>query len=136
VHPQGITGASGPPQTFVATTSDTRSSRVIDVRDGVTKAAAFRAATDLLTQRFSVDVSDQRAGFLMTPWQATYIQNGVPDLRYRTRVIIRFVGDDWKQVLVRAEANWQHGDEWDIGYDSKVLDDVANDLRNRIGKKA
>jgi hypothetical protein len=123
------------PATFVATTSETRSSRVIDVRDGVTKAAAFRAATDMLTQRASVDVSDQRAGFLMTPWQATSIRNGVPDLRYRMRVVIRFVGDDWKQVIVRAEANWQRGDEWDIGYDSKVLDDVANDLRNRIGKK-
>jgi hypothetical protein len=127
--------SSGPPATFVATTSETRSSRVIDVRDGITKTAAFRAATDLLTQRGSVDVSDQRAGFLMTPWQATYIQNGVPDLRYRMRVIIRFVGDDWKQVIVRAEANWQKGDEWDIGYDSKVLDEVANELRTRIGKK-
>jgi hypothetical protein len=137
VHLQSpvASGSGGPPQTFVATTSETRSSRVIDVRDGVTKAAAFRAATDLLTQRYSVDVSDQRAGFLMTPWQATQIQNGVPDLRYRMRVVIRFVGDDWKQVIVRAEANWQRGEEWDIGYDSKALDDVANDLRNRIGKK-
>ena len=128
-------GSGGAPATFVATTSETRSARVIDVRDGVTKTAAFRAATEMLTQRYSVDVSDQRAGFLMTPWQATVIQNGVPDLRYRMRVVVRFVGDDWKQVIVRAEANWQRGDEWDIGYDSKVLDDVANDLRARIGKK-
>jgi len=56
-------------------------------------------------------------------------------LRYRVRIIIRFVGDDWKQVTVRAEANWQRGDEWDIGYDSKALDDVATDLRTRIGKR-
>ena len=128
-------GASGPPPTFVVTTSETRSSRVIDVRDGVTKTAAFRAVTDLLTQRFSVDVSDQRAGFLMTPWQATLTREGVPDVRYRVRIIIRFIGDDGKQVAVRTEANWQRGDEWDVGYDSKVLDDVANDLRTRIGKK-
>lgn len=137
VHAAGGPSSSsgGPPTTFVSTTSDTRSSRVIDVRDGVSKTAAFRAATDILTQRASVDVSDQRAGFLMTPWQATSVRNGVPDLRYRMRVVIRFVGDDWKQVIVRAEANWQRGDEWEIGYDSKVLDDVANDLRTRIGKK-
>src|SRR5947209_8347435 len=78
VHLQSpIAGAAGPPPSFVPTTSETRSSRVIDVRDGVTKAAAFRAATDLLTQRYSVDVSDQKAGFLMTPWQATYIHEGV-----------------------------------------------------------
>ena len=126
---------SGPPGTFVATTSETRSSRVIDVRDGVTKAAAFRAASDMLTARYSVDVSDQRAGFLMTPWQATLVRDGVPDLHYRMRIIVRFIGDDWKQVTVRAEANWQRGDEWDIGYDSKALDEATGDLRTRIGKR-
>jgi hypothetical protein len=126
---------SGPPSTFVITTSDTRSSRVIDVRDGLTKAAAFKAASDLLAQRYSVDVSDQRAGFLMTPWEASVIRQGAPDLRYRVRVVIRFIGDDWKQVSVRTEANWQRGDEWDIGYDSKILDDISTELRNRIGRK-
>jgi len=123
------------PPTFVATTSDTKSSRVIDLRDGLTKAAAFKAASDMLVARFSVDVSDQRAGFLMTPWQASFIRDGVPDLRYRMRVVIRFVGDDWKQVAVRSEANWQRGTEWDIGYDSKVLDEVATELRTRIGRR-
>jgi hypothetical protein len=127
--------ASAPPSTFVMTTSDARSSRVIDLRDGLTKPVAFKAASDMLTQRFSIDVSDQRAGFLMTPWQASFIREGAPDVRYRMRVIIRFIGDDWKQATVRTEANWQRGDEWDIGYDSKALDDVANDLRNRIGRR-
>lgn len=134
VHLQ--TGATpAQPPTFVATTSDTKSSRVIDLRDGITKAAAFKAASDMLIARFSVDVSDQRAGFLMTPWQASFIREGAPDLRYRMRVVIRFVGDDWKQVSVRSEANWQRGEEWEIGYDSKVLDEVAADLRTRIGRR-
>ena len=123
------------PPSFVATTSDTKASRVIDLRDGLTKATAFKAASDMLTARFSIDVSDQRAGFLMTPWQASFIRDGAPDLRYRMRVVIRFVGDDWRQVTVRAEANWQHGDGWDIGYDSKTLDEVATELRTRIGRR-
>ena len=133
----GVTTGATPalPPTFVATTSDTRASRVIDLRDGLTKAAAFKAASYMLIARYSIDVSDQRAGFLMTPWQATFIRDGAPDLRYRMRVVIRFVGDDWKQVAVRAEANWQHGDGWDIGYDSKTLDEVATELRTRIGKR-
>ena len=128
-------GASGPPPTFVMTTSDTRATRVIDLRDGLTKPAAFKAASDMLTARFSIDVSDQRAGFLMTPWQANLIREGAPDLRYRMRVIVRFLGDDWKQVSVRTEANWQRGDEWDVGYDTKVLDEVSADLRTRIGRR-
>jgi hypothetical protein len=130
-----IAPASGPPASFAATTSDVRATRLIDVRDGLTKPAAFRAATDLLTQRYSIDVSDQHAGFLMTPWQSSFMRDGVPDLRYRTRLVIRFLGDDWKQASVRSEANWQRAEEWDVGYDAKMLDDVASDLKTRIGKK-
>lgn len=130
-----IAPAPAPPPSFVSTTSDVRSTRVIDVRDGVAKTVAFKAATDLLTQRSSIDVSDQHAGFLMTPWQTGVMRNGAPDLHYRTRIIIRFLGDDWKQASVRSEANWQKaGDEWDIGYDTKALEDVATDLKSRIGK--
>lgn len=116
------------------TTSDVRLTRVIDLRDDVTKAAAFRSASELLEQHYSIDVTDERAGFLMTPWLSTLARNGAPDLRYRTRVIIRFLGQDWRQVSVRAEANWQRGDEWDTGYDTKLLDDVIAELRTKIGK--
>jgi hypothetical protein len=124
-----------PPSTFVQTTSDVKATRVIDVREGTTKVVAFKAATDMLTQGFTVDVSDPKVGFLMTPWQAGTTREGAPDLRYRTRIVIRFLGEEWKQVAVRAEANWQRLDEWDIGYDAKMLQDVANDLAARVGKK-
>ena len=130
-----IAPASGPPQTFVLTTSDVRSTRVIDVREGLGKPAAFRAASDLLAQRFAVDVSDQAAGFIMSAWLTGVTREGAPELRYRTRMIIRFLGDDWKQASVRAEANWKHGtDEWDVGYDAKALDDIVSELRTKIGK--
>lgn len=131
-----ITPASSPPETFVATTSDSRTTRVIDVRDGLSKSAAFHAVSEFLAQKYSVDVSDQHAGFLMTPWQAPIIRDGVPDLRYRARIIARFLGDDWKQLSVRVEANWQKGDEWDVGFDSKMLEDAVVDLRTRVGKKS
>jgi hypothetical protein len=128
--------SSGPPPAFVQSTVDSRITRVIDVREGLAKPAAFKAASDLVTQKFTIDVSDAHAGFLMTPWQASFSHDGVPDLRYRTRVIIRFVGEDWKQVSVKAEANWQRGEDWEVGYDASLLDQVTADLRARIGKKA
>ena len=135
--PPPVTAPVAPPAptTFVPSTSDIRATRIVDVRDGLTKTNAFRAATDLLTQRFSIDVSDQRAGFLMSPWQAGSTPSGAPDLRYRTRVIIRFLGEDWKQVSIRAEANWQKGEEWEIGYDGTILDDVAAEIKTKIGKR-
>lgn len=124
------------PPTFIRTTSDVRITRVIDVREGMAKTALFRAVSDFLTAKYSVDVSDPRAGYLMTPWQATFNRGGAPDLHYRTRIIVRFIGDDWKQVSVRAEANWQRDDEWDIGYDTQLLEDVVVELRTRIGKRS
>lgn len=125
-----------PPPTFVKTTSETRTTRLIDVREGMTKQQLFRTVSDWLSQKYSIDVSDPRAGFLMTPWQASYLRDGLPDLHYRTRVVIRFYGDStWKQVSARAEANWQVGDEWDIGYDQQLLEDVLVELRTRIGKR-
>jgi hypothetical protein len=122
-----------PPSTFIFTTSDARMSRVIDVRDGLTKAQVFKAASDYLTEKYSVDVSDLHAGFLMTPWQNSVVRGGGPDLRYRTRLIIR-VSDDGKQASVRSEANWQRGEDWDVGYDTRMLEDALVELRTRIGK--
>lgn len=126
--------AAGPPPTFITTTSDARMTRVIDVREGMSRTQAFRALTDFLTQKYSIDVSDSRAGFLMTPWQNSLVRNGAPDLHYRTRIIIR-VSEDGKQASVRNEANWQKNDEWDIGYDSQMLEDAVIELRTRVGKK-
>jgi len=128
--------ANSPPPTFNKTTSDARITRLIDVRDGMSKTVLFRAVSDFLSAKYSIDVSDARAGYLMTPWQASFNRGGAPDLHYRTRVIIRFIGDDWKQVSVRAEANWQRDDEWDTGYDTQLLEDVVVELRTRIGKRS
>ena len=108
-------------------------SRVIDVREGLTKAQVFKAASDYLTEKYTVDVSDPRAGFLMTPWQNSLVRGGGPDLRYRTRLIIR-VSDDGRQASVRSEANWQRGEDWDVGYDTRMLEDALVELRTRIGK--
>jgi len=129
--------ASGPPQTFIRSTSDAKSARLIDIREGMKKDVLFKTVSDLLDVKYSIDVSDPNAGFLMTTWQTGMVRDGVPDLRYRTRIIVRFLGENWSQVAVRAEANWQRGDgdEWDVGYDVGQLEAVAAELRTGVGKK-
>jgi hypothetical protein len=134
--PPLFTSRDGAPTSFVPSTSDAKSTRIVMVRDGLTKQAAFRLATDYLSQNSTVDVSDPNAGFLMTPWQATLARDGVPELRYRTRIILRFLGDDWKQLRVQAEANWLRGEEWQFGYDAALLDSVSTNLTTRLGKRA
>jgi len=126
----------GAPETFVRSTSEAQVTRVIDVREGLTRAQAMRMFTEVLGQRFTVEVVDARAGFAMTAWQASAQSDGVPDLRYRTRVSGKFVGDDWRHLQLRDEANWQRGADWDTGYDAAQLDSVASELRMKLGKRS
>jgi hypothetical protein len=132
----GSAATSGPaaPATFVRTTADAPALRNVEVRDGLSHPAAMRALVEVLSQRHVVDVVDPRAGFAMTTWQASLMRGGVPDLRYRTRFVTRFV-DDWRSLQVRSEARWALGEEAEIGYDSAQLDSLASDLRTKLGKK-
>ena len=135
--PDARIAQAGAPASFVRSTSDLRSTRLIDMRDGLTKPLAWRTALEVLGAEHTVDVRDEAAGFAMTPWEATVVRDGVPDLRYRTRVTLRFLGEEWKQLQVRAEANWRaRGDEWDVGFDEVLLDKLTSDLQSRLGKRA
>jgi hypothetical protein len=127
--------AGTPPATFVKTTSESRTTRILDVREGMTKPQLWRAATDLLGQKHTIDVRDQQAGFVMTTWESSLLREGVPDSRYRTRVVLRFVGDDWKQLQLRMDAQWRRGDEWDFGVDSTLMERTVAEVRERIGKR-
>ncbi len=130
----GGRGDGSPPASFVRSTVELRATRMIEVREGLTHAQALKIASDALQERYVVEVTDPRAGFLMTAWQAGVMRDGVPDLRYRTRLIAKFVGDDWRTLQLRSEANWARGEEWDIGYDVAQLDTVATELRARFRK--
>jgi len=131
-----LNSASQAPASFVRSTAESQVTRMIDVREGLTHAQVMRLLTDALGQRYTVEVVDPHAGFAMTAWQASLQRDGVPDLRYRTRVSGKFLGDDWRRLQLRDEANWQRGEEWDVGYDAAQLDSVTNDLRAKLGKKS
>jgi hypothetical protein len=123
------------PASFVRSTAESQVRRTIDVRDGLTHAQAMRLLTDALNQKYTVDVSDARAGFIMTAWQASVLRDGVPDLRYRTRITARFVGDDWRKLTIQDEANWARGEEWEVGFDLTELESVTADLKTKLGRK-
>lgn len=131
----GMGGGSAPggaPSSFVALGLESGTAYTIQVRDGLSRAAAWRALTDYLGQRHTVAVRDQNAGFAMTAWEASFTRDGVPDLRYRTRVVATYLGD-WRQLHVRAEANWKDGDDWRVGVDRDLLARTVGELQSRVG---
>lgn len=143
----GVTGCSGAsrvgggpspggaPTSFVRLGLESGTSYTIQVREGLSRAAAWRALTDYLSQRHTIAVRDQNAGFAMTAWEASFTRDGVPDLRYRTRLVITYLGD-WRQLHVRAEANWKDGDDWEVGVDRDLLGRTVGELQSRVGTAA
>jgi hypothetical protein len=131
----GGSGVGGAPSTFVRLATEAQISRTIPVKNGGA-ASSWRTLTEYLSASHTIAVRDQSAGFAMTAWEATLAREGVPDLRYRTRLVVSFVGEDWKQLNIRAEANWKEGDEWQVGYDRELLDRVTAELAARLGAPA
>jgi hypothetical protein len=127
--------ANSAPSSFVRTTAEQPATRLIEVRDGLTRPTAMRSLVEALSQRYTVDVSDSRAGFAMTTWQASVVRDGVPDLRYRTRLTARFTGDDWRSLRLQSEARWTRGEDADVGYDVAQLDSLAAELRLKFGRR-
>ena len=130
---QAASGGSVP-ASFVRTTADAPAMRSIEIRDGLSRQNAMRSLNEVLSQKYVVDVVDPRAGFMMTTWQASLIRDGVPDPRYRTRFVARFV-DEWRSLQLRSEARFTRGEEPDVGYDPAQLDSLANDIRAKLGKR-
>lgn len=130
-----VSSGGTPPATFVRSTAESRNTVVIDVREGLSRPAAMRALADALGVDYTVEVTDPRAGFVMTAWAATTAREGVPELRYRTRFVAQFMGEDWRKLQLRQEANWARGQEWDVGFDAAQLDAMSTELRNKLGRR-
>jgi hypothetical protein len=129
------TGGAAPPATFVHSTAESRNTVVIDVREGLTRPVAMRILTDALGVNYTVEITDPRAGFVMTAWAASTAREGVPELRYRTRFVAQFTGDDWRKLQLRQEANWARGQEWEVGFDAAQLDSMSTELRSKLGRR-
>lgn len=130
----GVGPSTGAPDSFLRLAPESQTSQTIDVREGLARAAAWRGLTDFLEERHTIAVRDQAAGFAMTAWEASLTRDGVPDLRYRTRLVATYVGD-WRQLHIRAEASWKEGDEWQFGVDRTLLASTVAELRTRIGTR-
>jgi hypothetical protein len=130
----GRAAAGGAPSSFVRSTADAPATRLIAIREGQSRQQLWRILVETLDEVGMVDVRDNAAGFAMTTWESP-VRDGVPDLRYRTRVVTRYVGD-WRQLQVRVESQWRDkGDEWQVGYDLATLERVAAVLRERVGSR-
>jgi len=123
-----------PPATFLRTFDEPGTWKSIEVREGLTKDQLWRLVVDALAQKFDMEVLDKESGYIRTSWKYTYVIEEKIIENYRSRIIIKFLGEAWNTLQVKSEANWMEKGGWILGYDTRLLEDVYGDIQGRIGR--
>jgi len=135
-----IAGCARLPETFIRTYNEPGIWKSIEVREGISRDELWRTVVDAISQKLDLEVIEKESGYLRTSWKFTYIKagfrgGGVSD-RYRSRIILKFTGENWKILRVKCESHWLDSgrSSWIVGYDSLLLEDVFGDLQGRLGR--
>ena len=123
-----------PPKTFMRTYDEPGIWKSIEVREGLSKDELWRTVVDAISQQFDLEVLEKESGYLRTSWKYTFLVGKQISEKYRTRIIIKFVGEEWKTVQIKSESNWLEKEGWILGYDTMLLEDVFGDIQGRIGR--
>ena len=124
------------PKTFVKTFDEPGVWKAIEIRDDLAKDQMWRLVVDTVSQRHDLEVLEKESGYLRTSWKYTYITPRVGSIseKYRSRIVVKFLGDNWKTVQVKCESNWLDRGGWVMGYDTRILEDIYGDLQGKIGR--
>ncbi len=130
----GCGGGLRPPPTFIRTLDEAGTWRSIEVRSGLEGDELWTTTVDAMARSFDLEVMDKPSGYIRTSWKFTFIRSGEVIDRYRARIVVKFQGTDWTTLEVKSEANWLSDRGWEVGYDSRLLEDVFGDLQGRLGR--
>ena len=123
-----------PPDTFIKTFDEPGIWKSVEIREGITKDDLWKIVVDSLSQKYDLEVLEKDSGYLRSSWKYTYIIRGTVSDKYRSRIIVKFVGDDWEVAQVKCESNWLETRGWILGYDTRLLEDVYGDIQGRVGR--
>ena len=89
---------------------------------------------DTLSQKFDLEVLQKDAGYMRSAWKYTFYKGGKVSERYRSRMTVKLLGTPWDRAQIKCESNWLKGDEWEVGYDEAILDDVYKDIQGKLSR--
>lgn len=128
-------GCAMMPKTFVKTYDEPGVWKAIEIRDDLSKDDMWRMTIDTLSQRHDLEVLEKESGYVRTSWKYTYITPfGAISEQYRSRIVVKFLGGDWKTAQVKCESNWLEKRGWIMGYDTRILEDIYGDLQGKMGR--
>jgi hypothetical protein len=123
-----------PPASFVKTFDEAGTWKTVEVREGMDKSEMWRLIVDTLTQKYDLEVVQKDSGYIRTSWKYTYVVSETIVENYRSRIVVKVLGEDWKSLQVKCESNWLSKRGWEIGYDIRLLQDAFSDIQGRVGR--
>ena len=107
----------------------------IEFRPNLERDEAWHRISDTLAKNYDLEVIDKDSGYIRTAWMFT--TSGKVDENYRARVITNIpVSND--KVEVKIDAHWfdPWKENWIMGYDTMLLEQVYTDLQGTVGRVA
>ena len=129
-----LAGCAMPPKSFLKTYDEPGVWKTVDIRQDLDKGKAWRDLVDTLSQKYDLEVLEKESGYLRTSWKYTYVRGGEISSRYRSRIVVKLLGDPWDKVQVKCESNWLEDQGWIMGYDIRLLEDVYGDIQGKLGR--
>lgn len=124
-------GCASAPRTFVRTMEPTWSS--VKVCQGLSYETAWACVVDTLVKRFDIEVISKEDGYMRTGWLYAWTGKVMED--YRVRVTAKF-SPDRTMVEIKSEAEYGGANNWEIGYDTRLLQTLKADLISAMGRVA
>lgn len=123
-----------PPISFVKSFDDDTAWRKIELRENLDIEQAWPSLIDTIAKKYDIEIADKDARYLRTAWKYTYVwRNRISD-RYRSRIIVKFMGTDRQDLMVKVESNFLSNAGWTPGYDTLILNDVYGDVQGTVGR--
>ncbi|MDM8564493.1 hypothetical protein QUF74_02460 [Candidatus Halobeggiatoa sp. HSG11] len=89
----------------------------------------WRRVVDILSEKYDLEILDKTSGYIRTSWKSLPSD----DKKYRSRVIIKMLGNVWHTARLKTEAQLLDGETWLVGYDKVILEEIYKDLQGRVG---
>ena len=107
----------------------------IDLREDVDTDQAWTEVIDILAKRFELEVISKDGKYIRTTWLYTWWKKGEVTDKYRVRAVVKF-SPSGKTVDIKTEAQFLKGNQWIVGYDTRMLSTIKTDIGGILGRTA
>jgi len=104
----------------------------LPLREGLTSDQAWRRATDIISRKFELEMTDRDSAYIRSSWRYTIPTSGKSSQKYRTRVLFT-VSADQNVFRLKVEAQFGGEGRWINGYDANILENMKQDINSIIG---